>query len=226
VVQISENFELEKLVIDKLRKKVGPRSVAKSVTKYVCCPRKTFFRMVDMPGLISNGTTLTFSRGRAHHDLLEVFDPREVDVKKDGIPGHIDMVYEHPIEIYTTVVSANAVEKVEDVPTIFPLKYKQLCGYVYMVNDNTGHLMPFHLMGDYTRPIRPQLKVWTLEYTLYEMERNWNEILEKRDYIEQCKAEGKIPEWVGEEFECLNCEFNPVCHGLMIKEDKKEEMLL
>lgn len=238
MVQISENFELEKIVIDRLRKRVGPRNpLAKSVTKFVCCPRKTYFRFVGIPCLISDSTTLTFSRGRAHHEILEVFDPKEVDVEKDGIPGHIDMVYDHPVEIYTTIVSASAVEKVEDVPEVFPLKYKQLCAYVYMVascpikdgfihEPGVGHLLPFHILGDYTRPVKPKIKVWTMIYTQAEMERNWNEILEKRDYIEQCMAEGKIPEWTGYDFECINCEFNPVCMGIMVREEKKEERLL
>jgi len=173
-----------------------------SVTRLTCCPRKTYLRMLGIAEVVPEGRELVFTRGRAHHELLEVYRPNEVRISKDGIRGDIDMIGTRITEIYTTTISSKKVKCLEDVPKVFPLKVSQLMAYLYMMDELEGDLLVFFLFGDYTRlktlpngrvrytGIIPELRDWTIEFERRELERNWNELLAKRDVIRECLSFG------------------------------------
>lgn len=169
-----------------------------SVTRLTCCPRRTYCSMRGIEEVAPEGRELIFARGRAHHEILEVFKPNEVRVGKDGIRGDIDMIGKRVTEIFTTSLSSKKAEKDEDVPKVFVLKTKQLKAYLYMSGEVEGDLLVFFLFGDYTRlkvlpngktryvGIVPELRDWTLVYEDDELRRNWEELLTKRDLINEC----------------------------------------
>ena len=265
MVKVFRNITTEKRIRELLTHRRKFRRGKYIVSRLTCCPRKTYCGMVGIPEVPPEGRELIFTRGRAHHDILEVFTPNEVVVNKDEIRGDVDMIGDRVTEIFTTSLSSSKIKKEEDVPKVFVMKTKQLKSYLYMVGDFEGDLLVFFLFGDYTRlkvmpsgktryiGIRPELKDWTMVFDDNELYRNWQEILNKRDVINECLrynvsksvfaliprlkelwikwregelVEGiydliarrqvviahlKLPDWVGEEFECKNCGYAYIC---------------
>lgn len=197
-MRVFRNLTTENKIVELLshRKRVPLKDY--SVTRLTCCPRKTYCGFLGIPEVPPPGRELVFTRGRAHHEILEVFRPNEVLVTKDGIPGHIDMVGNRVTEIFTTNISSKKVEKDEDVPKVFVMKVKQLQAYLHMAEEVEGDLLVFFLFGDYTRlkvlpngktryvGITPELKDWTLVFDDNELYRNWQEILAKKELINEC----------------------------------------
>lgn len=75
--------------------------------------------------------------------------------------------------------------------------------------------MIFYLFGDYSRPIKPQLKVYTMEFEESELDAHWKNILDRRDDLEWRALCGKPPEEVGEPYECINCGYRHECIDLL-----------
>jgi len=207
MVKVYRNVTVENKVRDMLRykKKVPVKGYA--VTMLTCCSRKTYFGKLGLSELPPEGRELVFTRGKAHHEVLEVFRPNEVRVSRDGIKGDIDMIGNRVTEIFTTNLSSTKVKVEEDVPKVFAMKTKQLKAYLYMVGEVEGDLMVFFLFGDYTRlkvlpggKVRytgatPELKDWTMVFEEKELTSNWKELLAKRDFIEDC-LKSPVPEAV------------------------------
>ena len=198
MVKVYRNITAENKIRELLTHKKRLPVKDYSVTKLTCCPRKTYCGMVGIPEVVPVGRELVFTRGRAHHEILEVFRPNEVHVTKDGIPGDIDMVGNRITEIFTTNISSKKVEKDEDVPKVFVMKVKQLEAYLYMSGEVEGDLLVFFLFGDYTRlrvlpngktrytGVVPELKDWTMAFEESELKKNWEELLAKKEVIDEC----------------------------------------
>jgi len=198
MVKVFRNITTENKIMELLshRKKLPLKGY--SVTKLTCCPRKTYCEFLGIPQVPPVGRELVFTRGRAHHEILEVFRPNEVVVSKDGIPGHIDMIGNRITEIFTTNISSKKVKTEEDVPKVFVMKTKQLEAYLHMVGEVEGDLLVFFLFGDYTRlrvlpngktrytGVVPELMDWTMVFDDNELYRNWQELLAKKELINEC----------------------------------------
>lgn len=213
-MRVYENEDVEKDVIRRLGQR-GTRRFRKrwSVTKLVCCSRSAYWWRTgtewkpDDPDSLQ----LTFTRGRAHHEILEVYKDKEIYLRKDEITGHVDTKGERIIEIFTTMVGTNRVKAPEDAARVFSIKVAQLKCYLCMSGDTSGDLMVFHLMGDYSRPIKPKLKVFTFDFEPVELEKWWESILKRREHIEECARIGRVPLEMGESYECLNCGYRYKC---------------
>lgn len=211
-MKVYENKEAAEEVINLLRGK-SSRFYRWRVTKLVCCPRSAYYWRTDAEWRPDDpdALELTFARGKAHHGILEVYKDREIAIEKDGITGHIDTKGDRIVEIFTTVVGSNRVKVPEDAARVFALKFGQLRCYLHMIGETSGDLMVFYLFGDYSRPIKPQLKVYTMEFEAEELEEYWKSRLERIDYIERCAALREIPLEMGESYECINCGYRYKC---------------
>jgi len=233
-MRVRENFEVPQTIIDNLkRREWRPRNY--SVSKLICCPRKTFFHMTGVKEIILDETELIFARGRAHHGVLESpFTLREISRKKDSeilkdgkpipIYGDIDYIAKRITEVYTTSLSSKKVGLPSDAIDVFPMKLKQLRAYCYFENEYEGDLLVFFLFGDYTRfeeilgkkyyvGIRPKLRDFTFDFEKEDLLEVWQEMNQNLAEIEHAKKTGIPPLTVGEEWECDNCGFNHVCFG-------------
>jgi len=76
-----------------------------------------------------------------------------------------------------------------------------------MEDKREGVLMVLFEHGDYKKPIRPELKIWTIIFTYSELELNWNKLLARRNLIQKCLKERKVPLERGFEWECNECGF-------------------
>jgi hypothetical protein len=233
-MKVVENFEVPKRIIESLKKREH-YSGQYSVTKLICCPRKTFYEMTGVKELVLDETELVFARGRAHHGVLEVYKLKEIHRRKDSevldkngkpIPvyGVIDMIGENITEIYTTVISSSKVKLPSDAITVFPMKLKQLRAYCYFEGEFTGDLLVFFLFGDYSRFIdilgkkqyvgmRPQLRCFTFDFDESDLLEVWQSMNNNLAEIEHAKKTGIPPLITGEEWECDNCGYSYICLG-------------
>lgn len=215
-MKVTRNTSLEKEVIDKLKRSGSVRK-GFHVTDLVGCPRRTYFRMKGTYEAGEEGRELLYARGRAHHDILEVSEFREIPVSRDGLSGVIDMLGERIIEIYTTVMSS------ERKPIDFSLKVKQLKAYCWMYGRTDGDLLIFHLFGDY-KDRTPQLRCWTLEFTKEEIDDNWKEMMSRRELIKKCLENDKVPDMRCEEWECKNCGYHYICRVEKLSPEELEKL--
>jgi len=226
-----ENKEVPQRIIAKLRERER-RSGVYSITKLVCCPRKTYYKFTGVKELTSDDTQLIFVRGRGHHGALEVFDSREIELdhkSKDGkhmIYADIDMRDQRIIEIFTTTLSSNKVPEgdAEAAAKMFPLKYSQLQAYCYFANELEGDLLVFFLFGDYSRfdeifgrkvyvGIRPKLRDFTFNFEQSDLDKVWDKMNVNLEEIEYGRKIGQPPLMSGEEWECKSCGFSYICLG-------------
>lgn len=226
-MKVVENKTIRKEVLRLLRKR--KRRPSWSVTRLTCCPRKTFweFSGFEWKPEDEEQTQLVFSRGRAHHDILEVFPDKEKRLVKDGIVGHYDMRGRRIVEIFTTNLSLNRVKDPSKVVEVFPMKVRQLMAYLYMEGETEGDLLVFYLMGDYSKPIKPELKCYTCYFTYEELEENWKFLLGRKRLIEECLKKGEPPIERGFEWECKNCGYLYKCKEWLGKayEDALEKLI-
>jgi len=209
-MRVERNFTVRKTIIDSLRVERFPVKTF-SITRLVCCPRKTYFRLSGIEVEYDEETILTFSRGKAHHEILEVYESKEIEKWKDGIRGDIDMIGERVTEIYTTTIGLKRDWHPNHILSKFPMKVLQLMAYLYMTGTTEGDLMVFYLMGDYKRPIKPELEVYTIFSNVIETEVTWDMLLDKKRVIEQALKDGIPPNEKGEKYECQNCSYDYLC---------------
>ena len=237
-----ENKEVPQKIITKLRG-LERRSGKYIVTRLICCPRKTHYKFTGVKELTTDETQLIFVRGRGHHGALEVFDSREIEMKKQSKDGKhtiyadIDMRDERIIEIFTTTLSSNRVPEgdAEAAVKMFPQKLNQLMAYCYFTGELSGDLLVFFLFGDYSRfdevfgrkvyvGIRPKLRCFTYNFEQPDLDKVWDKMNVNLEEIEYAKVTGQPPLLSGEEFECKSCGFNYVCLGDEVVTEPVEEL--
>ncbi len=234
-MKVKENNKLRDKVMKTL---TGERFTPKtfSITRLVCCPRKTYYSMTGVTPTTDDSGTLYMTRGRGiHREIQQGFKIVEVKIELDGIRGDVDAVDEHPIEIYSTNTSLSKVQDEAKVPEAFPSKVKQLKAYCKMLGVKEGDLLVYFMSGDYSRftevlgkkvytGIKSELKCWTLEFTDEELEKMWKQILSNKADIEFALKTGDPPLTVGEEWECRTCSFNYVCLGGDVATEPVDEL--
>ena len=227
---VYENREVPKEIIE-LLKKHRRRPNEYIVTRLICCPRRTFFRMEGVPEVIRDETQLIFARGRAHHGILQVYKATEVEVNKlarcgKNIHGDIDMIGDRITEIFTTMISSKRIpeDRPEEATKVFPQKIDQLKAYSYMKEKTEGDLLVFFLFGDYSRftevygkkyykGIIPELRCFTYNFSKIELEEVWEKMNCNLEDIEEGRRTGQPPLTVGEKWECKNCGYWELCFG-------------
>lgn len=228
-----EDKELVKTVISLLKAKPERSPGKLTVTKCVCCPRKTCYKIKGIPEMRTDTTELFFARGRGHHGVLEVFPNKEIELKKttncgETVWAHVDMKSDRIIEVFTTAMSANHVkadtpEKAAELAKkIFPLKYNQMRAYCDFAGEFKGSLLIFFLMGDYSRfdevagrkvyrGIQPQLRAFTYDFEPFDLNEIWEKINNNVEEIKLFQETGELPLTIGEKFECKSCGFAYAC---------------
>jgi len=214
-MKVHENESAVEEVIGLLRRRGGSHKYRGNwrVTRLVCCPRSAYWWRINTPWFPDDPVSLelTFTRGKAHHGILEVYPDKEKKLKLDDITGHYDMKKDRVVEIFTTTLGLNRIKNPIDAATVFRIKTNQLKCYLKMEGGTEGDLMIFYLFGDYSRPIKPQLKVYTMEFEKNELNTHWKGILNRREDLEWRVSAKEPPEEVGEPYECINCGYKYKC---------------
>ncbi len=231
MVRVRENFEVPRIVIDKLKKREF-RPKQYTVTRLLGCPRRTYYKMCGIKEVIPEHKILTFARGRAHHSILEVFELKEVftrvnsEVLRDGKPipiiGDVDMIGQRITEIFTTTVSSDKIQIPSDALNVFNRKVQQLQAYCKFRSEYECDLLVFFLFGDYNRftevagkkyytGIRPLLRDFTFEFEINDLNEVWKLMNNNLAEIELARNTGIPPLTVGEKYECDDCGYEYLC---------------
>jgi len=217
-LKVRENEEMRQRILDALKWESRPYKPKNwHVSKLVCCRRAAYYWRKGERSIPPDvdSLTLTFARGRAHHEVLEVFDVKEKRFVLDEVIGHIDMIGDRVCEIFTTVVGLNRVEVPEDATRVFTIKVCQLMCYLKAEEQTSGDLIIFYLFGDYSRPIKPELKVYTFEWEKKEIDLHWNYRLGVGAQIDELIELDTPPTEVGEDYECTNCGYRRFCSDVL-----------
>lgn len=213
-MRIERDFETEKSIIDVATLSVGGKRAGWHVTDLTRCLRKTFFERMGVEGVIEEGRVLRMKLGKMSEDLTDLFEAKQIQGEKDGIIGTVDGLLEDRIvEKKFTYLSSNKNIK-EQVYWI-----EQVKAYCYIFGKNTVQFRIIHLLGNYKRPFKPEIRVWNVYFTDDEIKDFWNEILFRKKYVEMCLLEKVLPEQSKFDWECKNCEYKEICMGGEIFED-------
>jgi len=200
-LEVVENSEFASEILEHY--KFQPRKFYKRITRLISCPRRTVHEVFGTPALIDESTITRLLVGVAGHEVLEVLGVTEKEVTLEGYYGHIDMIAEKIVEIKITWIGTKRKYMTHWI--------KQLMAYCHMEKTNEGILLILHIMGDYTRPIKPILKAYTFKFTQQELEDNWKLIQENERIITEAIKEKKMPWQAGEEWECKMCQYAHKC---------------
>jgi len=158
---------------------------------------------------------LMWLAGMGHHSLMEG-KLREIELEDDGITGTIDCLERGDagemtvVEFKTTRASAD-----KDVVTSYNWWSQQIMGYCHLFGSNIARLYVLHLMGSWSPPTEPALKVYELEFTENEVAGNWGRLLARRDVLLASLRQEKPPVGPNEgcRWACNRCAAKEVCHG-------------
>ena len=236
-----ENKELVTEIIRRLSVKER-RKGQYMVTRLVCCPRKTFYKFTGVPEIRTDEFELILARGKGHHGALEVFETREIELKKVAdcgitVYGDVDMKDDRFIEVFTTNVSSNKVPEgdAEAAAEVFPIKFRQLGTYCNMGEQKAGDLLIFFLMGNYSRfteilgrkvytGIKPNLRAFTYNFEEVQLSSFWRRVNINLEEIELGRKTGIPPACCGEKFECNYCGYAYTCLGQEVIAEIKDEI--
>lgn len=106
---ITDNHELRNFFLQKLQDKSAPIRTEIHVSDLTFCLRKAYWRRFDNRKL-SEQQLIFFLDGHQRHEGLQGLVKNlehEVEIKRYGIVGHLDLMDKNPVEIKTTRVHPN-----------------------------------------------------------------------------------------------------------------------
>jgi len=172
------------------------------VSDLVYCLKKAYFRRKGYEKVESRESLMTKSLGKGHHHLYEVLKDhlKEVEIKKFGVTGTIDMLGEYPVELKTSRKNVNEL----DVPENY---IRQIAYYCILTEKTVGYLIHINI-------IKPKVKVYRLDYSNV-IEKYKAEFFERLERLKKA-LEGSNPsvlENTNYRWECRNCPFRKICRG-------------
>lgn len=182
------------------------------VTSLGQCNGKAYYTATGVVPRITEQDVLRLVIGRIGHEILEIFPVKEITLEKDGITGHADILWGRYAEIKITWLgSKRPVDYVES-------WFRQIKSYAYMAGVYEYDLMTLHIMGNYKKPIGPQLKVSTLRFNEDELKANWLVRLKKDKIITEAVETKVLPILDPDDTECERCQYAYYCLGDVVKE--------
>lgn len=200
MVVITENLEEAEKVYKRLE---GHGRAGFHVTSLIYCPRKLYFGMKGIPTKQNKRVSVITSIGKAVGRYMQEGDVfSEFPVEKDGILGSLDTITDRVVD-YKTTRSKEISKK----------WIKQMMCYCYMSGIMKARLIVIYIFSS-------EVKVYDLDFTEKELLDNWNEVVKRKNYIEKCLFESKVPEKVEvEEWECNGCSYKKVCDAVDVVSD-------
>jgi CRISPR/Cas system-associated exonuclease Cas4 (RecB family) len=199
-LQWYEDTEYRDVVLEKLYKKFasGNRG-GYHVSDLVYSLRKAWYRrQPEYKQDLTKDTILYFVRGRSLGDVLEkIFDKQELEVKHDGVVGHIDAVDEER-GVVIEIKTAKSIYK--DTPSIHYVT--QLRYYMAMYGTKIGYLMYYVITTN-------QLRIFKYFATDQQLADTLKEISFKRKLLAKALELNDIsilPQ-AENKWECNYCEF-------------------
>ena len=200
------------------------------ISMLVRCPRSV---VLNASRELDHTSIENMARGTSMHEAFQRNQlVVEYNLKYDGITGHVDIIREYPIELYTTQSSKDFK------PNRYPLKVSQLMSYIYMlhktgqIKELVGEVGVFHILKMTVNVITGEsmrrLLTFELSFTIGQLEENWRNIKYNQALIKRYLVEQKLPDMnptITPEFnECTYCPHYEYCYGELISEEDKNKM--
>lgn len=182
----------------------------------VNCPRKF---ILDTQSEEDDLSTENKLRGTSMHSALQKGQTlTEYTITWDGVEGHIDILLDKPIEIYTTQRYADFS------PVAYPYKVCQLLGYIKMLMENNilkvpvGEVLVFYILKFSSKKQNvKKLRSWIVYPDEEMLTKNWANIKYNQKEIDRYLETGMMPDMnplVTPEYnECRTCSHNDFCYG-------------
>ena len=219
------------------------------IHELVRCPRYSGFKRAGkvVPDM-EEVDPLILLRGEALHIMIEQFFVfTEVEFDEEGIVGHIDILSDTPVELYTTNISAKGfidelgapLKEVDEklLYRYFGKKLRQLFSYLHLQKSSYGKLGVLFLNGDYSKFRKPILIFWDVFPGPSEEWQNWMKIKSNKKEIQDYLESGRVKlgyehgpntpvephfyeEYLGE---CPVCPYKGYCYSGEVQQRVSEE---
>ena len=176
-----EKTSLDADVLDKVRQRVDKPREGIHLSDLLLCLRKTYYRR---QGLLSptDKECLLYVTGLSIHEFLA--PESEFSLVVDGITCSPDA--------YGWEIKSGRMSSKNFYPSSHPHWEQQILGYCKALGITEYYLTVFFLVGDYSPPF-PQIQVWKVVATQEEIDRNWSEMLRRRDVLVEALETGIPP---------------------------------
>lgn len=198
---ISQDVQMRDLFLAKLQEKCAPVRTEIHVSDLTYCLRKAFWRRFKNRQL-SEQQLIFFLDGHQRHeglqDLVKNLE-REVEVRRYGIVGHLDLKDKHPVEIKTTRARPNGQK---------PAHYIRQGAYYCLITDTDI----FSLITQYIND--GILTFEAIKFSKEDLDYYLEEMLADRDLLQQAydtKDIAFLP-FLQDNWQCGKCEFQRDCH--------------
>lgn len=199
---ILKNSEMKEIIYNNIRATMTKERTGIHLSDLIYCIRKPYFRKMGLSSLPSNELCVLWMTGYAFQAYMFPLD-EEITIQVDGINCTPDIL--SGIEVKSTRQSSRKFS-LEDMGHW----KRQILGYCKALNKLEYDLVVLFLMGNYAPPF-PDIDCWHIGTTVEEVEDNWQEILTKRNILEEALKIGIPPEPDCEDWEWSYCENIGMC---------------
>ena len=187
----------------------GQERTGTHVSDLILCLRQPTLTRKYLP-IWSLVTLLRFTMGRALEKsvfkLLLPYSTEELEVKKDGIEGHIDFGSD-PLDVECKLTWKHKKSPDDLLDSNF-WWFEQAGAYAYMRERTSCRLVVLYLF-----PI-PQLESYRVTWEQEELDDLWEMFLERKKYMENCEEEDDLPMRTPLTWLCKGCPVEKVCYEL------------
>ena len=177
------------------------------VSDLTLCLRQTALSRKHSP-VWDESTLYRFTMGRAmEKNFFSLFAPtmtQELEVKKDGIEGHIDFGSD-PVDYECKLTWSREPESSD---ALFESKFwwlEQAGAYAYMRGRTKMNFVICFL-----NPV-PKIRCYQVEWEQSELDTLWKRFLENKEYLEVKEVKGELPMKPPLTWLCRGCAYKEVC---------------
>mgnify|MGYP001198890632 FL=1 len=177
------------------------------VSDLTLCLRQTALSRKHPP-VWDESTLYRFTMGRAmEKNFFSLFAPtmtQELEVKKDGIEGHIDFGSD-PVDFECKLTWSREPETSD---ALFESKFwwlEQAGAYTYMRGRTKMNFVICFL-----NPV-PKIRCYQVEWEQSELDELWKRFLENKEYLEVKEVKGELPMKTPLTWLCRGCAYKEVC---------------
>jgi CRISPR/Cas system-associated exonuclease Cas4 (RecB family) len=198
---ISDDKELREFFLQKLQEKCAPVRTEIHVSDLAYCLRKAFWRRFKNRQL-SEQQLIFFLDGHQRHEGLQGLVKNlehEVEVRRYGIVGHLDLMDKHPVEIKTTRARPNGQK---------PAHYIRQGAYYCLLTGTDTFSLITQYINDGT------LTFENIKFSKVDLDCYLSDMLADRDLLQHAYDAKNVSELPlpQDDWQCGKCEFQRDCH--------------
>jgi len=198
---ITADKEMRDFFLHKLQEKSAPIRTEIHVSDLTYCLRKAFWRRTKNRQL-SEQQLIFFLDGHQCHEGIQNLCKNlkhEVEIRRYGIAGHLDLMDKHPVEIKTTHARPNGTK---------PAHYLRQGAYYCLITGSGTFSLITQYINDGT------LTFETIKFTKEELDEYLKDMLFDRDLLQKAYDDQDVAllGFPSDDWQCRHCEFQTDCY--------------